>query len=101
MIETDPITARNPNYTQRHYFLPMMVENSSCRGGLYARLKSGPSGSLGGVEPRPYEMNIYTHAQLIMSSCINRPAPETVKETAKVKGVPNSPLVLLTSHVKM
>ena len=47
-----------------------MVENSSCRGGLYARLKSGPSGSLGGVEPRPYEMNIYTHAQLIMSSCI-------------------------------
>jgi len=47
--------------------LPMMVENSSCRGGLYARLKSGPSGSLGGVEPRPYEMNIYTHAELIMS----------------------------------
>ena len=37
----------------------MMVENSSCRGGLYARLKSGPSGSLGGAEPRPYDMNIY------------------------------------------
>jgi len=59
-----------PSYIQRHYFLPLMVENSSCRGGLYARLKSGPSGSWGGVEPRPYEMNIYTHARLIMSSCI-------------------------------
>jgi len=63
----------------------MMVENSSCRGGLYARLKSGPSGALGGVEPRPYEMNIYTHAQLI-SFHPETPSPLAGEEKNGVSG---------------